>query len=166
MPGHPAAAPRRLRSWSYRHRQRNLAERLGGDPDICGDRLPIAMPKQLGQHVWPSAQVNLAGGVGMAQHMAAKIARLDPGRFGMLDDDVAYRGRCVEWREGHLELHENMTGWRLCWAAVAQVVGKRFGDSRQERQRERDTRLGTQDAECAGGPVDIPELQARDLAPV
>ena len=47
------------------------------------------MTQQVGEHLGAYAQVDLAGGVRVAQHVAAEIGRVQPGRPGMLDDDMA-----------------------------------------------------------------------------
>ena len=49
------------------------------------------MAQQVGEHLGAYAQVDLAGGVRVAQHVAAEIGRVQPGRPGMLDDDMADR---------------------------------------------------------------------------
>ena len=49
------------------------------------------MTQQVGEHLGAYAQVDLARGVRVAQHVAAEIGRVHPGRLGMLDEDMADR---------------------------------------------------------------------------
>ena len=51
------------------------------------------MPKQVGEHPGAYPQIDLARRVRVAQHVAAEVGRVQPGRLGMLDEDVADCGR-------------------------------------------------------------------------
>ena len=112
------------------------------------------MAQQVGEHLGAYAQVDLAGGVRMAQHVAAEIGRVEPGRPGMLDDDVADGRGTAQRTERHLHLDEDMPGRGVRRPTVAQVERQRLGDGRQQRQREGDAGLRAHDPERGGIPVE------------
>jgi len=104
-------------------------------------------------------QIDLARRVRVAQHMAAKVSRVQRGRLGMLDEDVADCGRGAQWTERHLHAHEHVPVWDVHRPSVAQVERQRLGHGRQQRQREGDSGLWPHDVERGGVPVDVLELQ-------
>src|SRR6266446_5505544 len=96
--------------------------------------------------------------------MTAKVWHIQPRRLGMLNEDVADRGRSAQRPEGHLHPHEQVPRRRVWRPAIAKVASHHLGDSQQERQCEGYPGLWTDDPQRSGAPIDILQLQTDDFA--
>jgi len=71
------------------------------------------MTEQIREHPRARAEIELARGVRMTQHVAAEVRRIQPGRLCVFDKDMANRGRCAQRAKRHLHAHEHVPGRRV-----------------------------------------------------
>src|ERR1039458_8906816 len=100
----------------------------------------------------------------MTQHVTAKEWRNYTSPSGVLDDDVADRGRTAERFERHPRPQKDMSSTRVAWSPIAEITGHGFGDRRQQWQRERHAGLGAHELERGGAPVDVVHLKPNCFA--
>lgn len=120
------------------------------------------MAEDVADDHWICAAVDLSSRVAVSQQVRTEDLGLDPCTPSVLADPMANRPagqRSVR----HSVLNENLAR-RDAWRAAGPKVGRHgSANGRQQRQLDRDSRLGTAHPNRARRPVDILKPQAEDL---